>query len=212
MELIIESNDIGLLKDILRQIIKELNIHWKYRADLVRESAGNVKKEPGEIGCFEYPGTDNRSVFVWMIIWEKELKIVNIVSQGAVSVSPDRYNKISELFFRQCVEPVIRDKKVRVTMSAGDAGIRQLAGAYTYEALLNWEENYSPAGNAHGDHFRRWADFVCTAFDEGSQLSATLLKRWLIDERKWGDNELTQQVAVNYRYGLTILEHYDENY
>ena len=213
MDLIIESKDIGLLKGILKQIIGELNHNWKYRRDLVFESANNANKGPDEIGCFEYPGTDGNSVFVWMVIWQKELKIVNIVKQGAAPVTPDDYNKISDVFFRHCVEPVIRDKEVRVTITTGVSDIRKLAGEYTYEALLNWEKHYSPAlGNAHSDHFRKWADFVCTAFDEGSQLSSVLLQRWLIDERKWRDDEVTQQVAVNYGYGLSILEYYDENY
>ena len=212
MELIIESNDIELLKRILRQIIGDLNHDWKYRKDLVLEAAGNSNKEPDEIGCFEYPGTDGKSVFVWMVIWQKELKIVNIVTQGAASMTPDDYNRTSDVFFRRCVEPVIRDKEVRVTITAV-SDIRKLAGEYTYEALLNWERHYSPDfDDAHSDHFRKWADFVCTAFEEGSQLNSALLQRWLIDEKKWRDDEVTQRVAVNFGYGLSILEHYDGNY
>ncbi|HKH62376.1 MAG TPA: hypothetical protein VKA49_16150 [Flavitalea sp.] len=213
MDLIIESNDFGMLKKILRQITEELDSNWKFRRDLLEESGAKINKEPDEIGCFEYPDMYGESVFVWMVISENELKIVNIVTSGVISLTSDDYNRILNLFYRQCVDHVIRNKEVRLTITASVYEIKKLAGDYTYEALLNWVQNYSPVtGNSDSNDFTRWADFVCTAFDEGSQLSSGLLRRWLIEQRKWRDDEMTKQVAINYGNCLSILEHYDQNY
>jgi hypothetical protein len=213
MDLIIESNDLGLLKNILGQIIEELRGNWEFRKDLIQESLININKAHEEIGCFEYADKYGERVFVWMVILENELKIVNIVTTGVTSLTHDEYNRILNLFYRQCIDPVIRNKEVRLTITASVDEIKKLAGDFTYEALLNWVQNYNPGiRNSDSNDFARWADFVCIAFDEGSQLSSGLLKRWLIEERRWRDDEATKQVAVNYGFCLSLLEHYDENY
>lgn len=213
MDLIIESNDIELLKKILRQIIEGLDLNWKFRKDLLQKSAVSLNKRPDEIGCFEYPDSYGESVFVWMVISGGELKIVNIVTAGITSLTHDDYNRILNLFYRQCVDHVVRNKEVTVIITASVSEIKKLAGDYTYEALLNWAQNYDPVtSSSDSNDFTRWADFVCTAFDEGSQLSAGLLQRWLIEERRWRDDKMTKQVAINYGNCLSILEHYEQNY
>ena len=212
-DLTIESNDIGLLKKILSHIIEELDSNWKFRRDLLKKSGANFNKGLDEIGCFEYPDLYGESVFVWMVISDSKLKIGNIVTAGVASLTIDDYNRILNLFYRQCVSHIIRNKEVKVTITASVNDIRKLAGDDTYEALLNWVQNCSPVTRKSDScDFTRWADFVCTAFDEGSQLNSGLLQRWLIEERGWKDDETTKQVAINYENCLSILEHYDQNY
>ena len=212
MGLVIASDDFRLLKKTLRQIIEELNGSWEFRKDLVEQSAANLNNVYENVGCFEYSDNYGESVFVWMVILENKLQIVNIVSAGVTSLSHDEYNRILNLFYCQCIDPVIQNMEVKLTITASIDSIRKLAGAYTYEALLNWEQNYKPGIGNTDSNFERWADFVCIAFDEGSQLNSGLLKCWLIEERRWRDNEVTKQVATNYGFCLALLEHYDANY
>ena len=212
MGLIIESNHFGVLKKILRQIIEELNGSWEFRTDLVEQSAANINNAHEEIGCFEYSDNYGESVFVWMAILENKLQVVNIVTAGVTSLSHDEYNRLLNLFYRQCIDPVIQNMEVKLTITASIDSVRKLAGTYTYEALLNWERNYKPGIGNTDSNFGRWADFVCIAFDEGSQLNSGLLKCWLLEERRWTDNEVTEQVVTNYGFCLALLEHYDANY
>jgi len=211
--LIIQSSNSQTLKDILHTVISGLPVEWKFRDDLVDDYAKNVSKKKDEIGCFESPAINSKKGFVWFVIWENELKIVNIVPTVSGSLTHDEYNDILDCFNRDCISKSLVNKNVSVNITEGIYNIQKIAGEKTYEALNKWEKlcNHS-TGNTNSFDFERWADFVSIAFKENSKLTPELLNRWLVEERNWNDDELVTEMVLDYEYGLSILEHYVKNY
>jgi len=212
-DLIIQTNKIQTLKDILQTIISELPSQWKFREDLVEDYAKNVSKNKDEIGCFESPTINNKKGLVWFVIWGNELKIVNIVPTASDSLSHDEYNEILDCFNRDCASKSLVGKDVNLKITEGVYNIQQIAGEKTYDALNKWEKlcNHS-TGNTHSYDLERWADFLSIAFKEKSKLTPDLLCRWLVEERNWSNDDLVSEMSIDYEYGLSILEHYVKNY
>jgi hypothetical protein len=209
----IESTDSQTLKDILSSIISGLPSNWKLRSDLVNDYAKNVSKSKDEIGCFESPIIGNQQGFVWFVIWEEELSIVNIVPTVSGELTFDEYNNILDAFYIDCVSRPLTGKSVAVKISVGIYDIEALAGKNTFDALNKWENlcNHS-TGNSHPNDFEHWADFVSIAFNEKSELTPDLLSRWLVEERNWKDEDLVSELMVDYEYGLALLERYAQNH
>jgi hypothetical protein len=212
-DLIIQSGQSQTLKDILQSVISGLPSNWKFREDLVMEYAKNVSKSKDEIGCFESPTINSKNGFVWFVIWENELKVVNIVPTVSGSLTHDEYNEILESFNTDCVSKSLVNKDVNFQITEGVYNIQEVAGKKTYEALNKWEKlcNHS-TGNTNSYDFERWADFLSIAFKEKSKLTPDLLNRWLVEERNWHDDDLVTELVLDYEYGLSILEHYVKNY
>lgn len=209
----IKSKDSQTLKDILSSVISGLPSNWKLRADLVDDYAKNVSKSKDEIGCFESPIIGKQRGFVWFVIWEEELSIVNIVPTVSGELTFDEYNNILDAFYKDCVSSPLTGKSVDVEISGGIYDIEALAGKNTFYALNKWEKlcNHS-TGNSHPNDFERWADFVSIAFNEKSELTPDLLSRWLVEERNWKDDDLVSELMLDYEYGLALLERYAENH
>lgn len=212
-DLKIQSKDSQTLKDILSSVISGLPSNWKLRTDLVEDYAKNVSKGKDEIGCFESPIIGKQQGFVWFVIWEKELSIVNIVPTVSGELTFDEYNNILDVFYKDCVLNSLTGKSVDVKVSGGIYDIETLAGKNTFNALNKWEKlcNHS-TGNSHPNDFERWADFVSIAFNEKSELTPDLLSRWLVEERNWKDDDLVSELMLDYEYGLALLKHYAENH
>ena len=212
-DLIIQNSKIQTLKDILQTVISGLPADWIFRQDLVEDYAKNVSKNKDEVGCFESPTINAKKGLVWFVIWENELKIVNIVPTVSVSLTHDEYNEILDCFNRDCVSKSLLNKDVSLKITEGVYNIQQIAGAKTFEALNKWEKlcNHS-TGNTNSFDFERWADFLSIAFKEKSDLTPDLLNRWLVEERNWNDDDLITKMVLDYEYGLSILEHYVKNY
>ena len=163
-DLIIQNQNPSELKEFLQIVISKLPASWKLRDDLILDYSKNVSKSKEEIGCFESSIIDGKIGLVWLVLWEKELKVVNIVPSISGSLSHDEYNKILDTFYNECILKVNQVKNFKIEVSEGNYDIKKIAGGGTFEALYKWEAccNHS-TGNTHPNDFERWAEFVCTA-------------------------------------------------
>jgi hypothetical protein len=210
--LIIQNSQSQSLKDILQNVISKLPTDWKFREDLVENYAKNVSKDKSEIGCFESPEISGKKGLVWFVIWENELKIVNIVPTVSGSLSHDEYNQIFDKFNDDCISKVITSEVADITITKGIYDVKQIAGDKTYQALHKWEASCNHStGNTHPMDFERWASFVCIAHNENSKLTPDLLERWLVEEKNWNDDDLVSKIVIDFEYGLSILDHYVKN-
>ena len=212
-EFVISTTKNQILKNILQLVISNLPTNWKFRADLVKDYAKNVSKDISEIGCFESPAINGKKGYVWFVIWEDELKVVNIVPTVSGSLSYDDYNEILNSFHNDCVTEFLPQKGINLKITDGAYDVEKIAGEKTFKALQKWEKlcNHS-TGNTNSHDFERWADFLTTAFTEKSPLTPELLNRWLVEERNWNDDELVSRIVLDFEYGLAILKHYVKNY
>lgn len=211
-DLIIKSDTIKL-KSILKDIVSSLPNEWNFKNDLVVEYSRNVSKLRDEVGCFQSPEISDERALIWLVIWDTEMKVVNIVPTVSHSLSHEVYNTILDRFYGDCVKNILEGKQVETILTDGSYNIEQIAGTKTFEALNKWEGSCNHStGNTNPFDFKRWADFVCISFNEKSKLTPELFERWLTEERNWTDNDLTSKLVLDYEYGLSILEHYAENY
>lgn len=210
---LIIKGEVDTLKSVLQDIIVSLPSGWNFMSDLVNDYSRNVSKAKDEVGCFQSPEIADEKVLVWLVIWDKELKVVNIVPTVSHSLTHDQYNNVLDKFYNDCVSKVISNKPVETLLTEGAFDIIKIAGKKTFDALNKWESSCNHStGNTNPFDFERWANFVCVSFNEKSKLTPDLLKRWLAEERNWKDDELTTKLVLDYEYGLSILEHYVENY
>ncbi|SIR48215.1 MULTISPECIES: hypothetical protein [unclassified Chryseobacterium] len=212
-ELIISTDDSSTLKNILEEIISKLPADWKFRQDLVRDYASNISKPENEIGCFESPVINGNKALVWFVLWQNELKIVNIVPIVLGSLTHDEYNDILDRFNNECIADLLDGKNVIVKKTGGIYDLKEIVGDSAYDALINWEKNCNHAtGNINSFDFDRWASFVSLSFNDKSKLTPDLLERWLMEEKGWNDNDLVTKIVLDYEYALSILEFYVKNH
>lgn len=210
---LIVKGDSDRLKLVLRDIVSSLPKEWSFKSDLVNDYSRNVSKEQDEVGCFQSPEIANEKALVWMVIWNTELKVVNIVPTVSHSLSHEEYNRFLDRFYHDCVKNIVLNQSVETIITEGTYNIEEIAGNRTFQALKKWESSCNHStGNTNPFDFERWADFICISFNEKSKLTPELLERWLTEERNWTDDELTTKLVLDYEYGLSILEHYAENY
>ena len=212
-ELIITTDDSSTLKNILEATISKLPVNWTSRQDLVKDYANNISKPENEIGCFESPIIDGNKALVWFVIWQNELKIVNIVPTAPGSLTHDEYNDILDCFNKECIADVLDNKNITVKITGGVYDLRKIIGELAYDALINWEKNCNHAtGNINSFDFERWASFVSISFKDKSKLTPDLLERWLLEEKGWNDYDLVTKIVLDYEYALSILEYYVKNH
>jgi hypothetical protein len=212
-DLKIQSKDIQTLKDILNSVINGLPSNWKFRPDLINDYVKNVSKSKDEVGCFQSPLIDQQQGCVWFVIWEEQLSIDNIIPTLSDNLTFDEYNKILDIFYKDCVINSLSGKSIEVKISNGIYDIESLTGENTFKALDNWEKLCRlSTGNSHPNDYERWIYFVLMAFKEKSDLTPDLLARWLVEERNWKDDDLVSKLMLDYEYGLSLLKRYAENH
>jgi hypothetical protein len=209
-ELKIKNNDIQELKNILRSTIAQLPPDWKFLGDLAQHYSKNVSKHIDEIGCFESPEISKKIAKVWFVIWENELKIVNIVPSNTNTLTYDEYNQILMAFNKQCLpNSIAASKNTEVIITDPIYDIEVLAGASTYTMMYKWATSCNPStGNTHSNDFERWADFLSMAYREKTALTANDLGRWLSEDMGWKEETVIADIMHDYDYGLSIIDHY----
>jgi hypothetical protein len=210
---LIITGQVARLKAILKQIISNLPSKWKLREDLISEYSRNVSKDSNEIGCFESPELNDEVVLVWLMLWDSELKVNNIIPTKFNSLSYKKYNFFLDKFYSDCVRKEVDSAELNVLITEGYYNIETIAGHETYILMEKWEKgcNRSSGGNSNPHDFETWADFVCAAFRNSSRLTPDLFGRWLEEDRNWSNDGATGKLILDYEYGLSILEHYVTN-
>ncbi|HTA63121.1 MAG TPA: hypothetical protein VK835_11725 [Bacteroidia bacterium] len=211
-DLIIKSKNNNDLKLFLQTVITQLPKNWKFREDLTIDYAKNVAKDKSEVGCFESPKIGDKTALVWFVLWDNELKIVNIIPSESGSLTHDEYNKILNTFNEDCIIPIKKDASLDTEITSDSLNINQIAGEKTFEALNKWEAlcNHS-TGNINAYDADRWYSFICISHQERSGLTPELLERWLVEEKNWKDDDLTTKMMLDYEYGLALLDCYVKN-
>jgi len=185
---------------------------WKFLEDKTSDYANNIFKDYREVAVFASPEICKRMATVWLILSGREVRISNIVPTETGSLSYDEYNAIFDRFYKQMVLPIAKEIGVDAISTAPEVHLEELIGEETYQKLIIWEITAnSTSGNDHPVDFERWADFLTTAFNSKSKMTAELLVRWLFEDKGWMDIDIVQRLGSDFEYGIDLLNYYVNN-
>lgn len=148
--------------------------------------------------------------YVWLVISNELLYVSNITPNKSGQLTYNQYNAILKKFFNEAIE-VQDTEELSVTLSKGSATIEDFAGIETTNKLKNWinSANLSTL-NTNPHDFKRWCDFVFTAYLKKSNLTANQFEQYLIEEVRIYDEDLVSKVVLEYEYSLDLLSEYDK--
>ena len=155
---------------------------------------------------FELRASDNRVAGV-----ESEQAIAgaaryvsNILAQEFSSLTYDQYNSILFDFHETCAEPAAKDVGADLELGNSDPHLDDFVSPNTAKLL----RSFSARANRsilHPLDRERWNEFLAAAYREGAKLDPSMLKRWLIEEEKWPEDEAIT-LAIEYEHARDLLQ------
>jgi hypothetical protein len=133
------------------------------------------------------------------------LSVSNIRPHTKPQLTYDEYNSILELFCDRIVRPCAEKRGVRVELTACHANLSDWLSGTAVEKLRTFSTTASRnTGSVLPTDQERWFDFIITAHNEGSELDASTLRRWLIEDEGWSP-EIADHLAGEYAFGGRLL-------
>jgi hypothetical protein len=120
-------------------------------------------------------------------------------------LSYQEYNAILEEFSERLLRPHSERVGLRVELTETQADLDDWLSAEAAERLRRFSACANKStGASHASDRERWNDFVVAAHRDRSSLSASTLRRWLIEVEGWPP-EVASQLAIEYNYGRELL-------
>jgi hypothetical protein len=103
------------------------------------------------------------------------------------------------------VRPRAEERGVEVELTSSQADLGNWLSEKSAEKLRMFSTlSNKDIGCLHRLDQKRWIDFIVTAHDDGSQLHASTLRRWLIEIEGWSP-EIADQLVSEYELGGEVL-------
>jgi hypothetical protein len=190
----------------LEQFVSEIEhlLDNGWTRDYARE--GEVRTPAlGRMYCFACTALGSRPASeLFLVNSDGDLHVSNVLSDSALTY--DQYNAIVQEFHRFAV-PAAESAGVSVDLGEPDFRIENCLDPRTAKLL----RSFSALANRsilHPLDRERWNQFVTAAHREGTRLSASMLRRWLIEEEKWPE-DVASSLAVEYEHARELLGVYE---
>jgi hypothetical protein len=129
----------------------------------------------------------------------------NIVPRNKPRLSYREYNVLLEQFCERVVRPYAERRGVEVELTSSQADLSNWLSEASAEKLRTFSTLSNKfIGCLHPHDQKRWIDFIVTAHQDGSQLHATTLRRWLTEIEDWSP-EIADQLVNEYALGGEVL-------
>lgn len=163
----------------------------------------------GSMYCFSCTAAGGRPASELWIATHSDgtLYVSNILAQEYSSLTYDQYNAILRRFYARFVRPAAQAVGVELEFENPDPQIEDFLSGSTASLL----RTFSGAANRSVQHplnRKRWNEFLTAAYREAAPLTASMLKRWLIEEEKWPEDEAID-LAIEYEHARDLLEVYE---
>jgi hypothetical protein len=159
---------------------------------------------------FEYTGAEAPSALVWLFDEPYGARVTNIVPRGAGSLSRDEYNTIAAEFVHDVVDPLASQLAVGIDLGPTDKSIEDLLPASVAAALRQFSSSANRAtGAAHSQDAEKWDRFIILAHREHAELAPNLLRRWLVEDEHW-DDEQAYDLSLEYESARRLLASNDD--
>ena len=203
-DMIIQGDNSEQLAKLMDEVERSLPPGWRRDKSAIRLSSYFFGWDI--VYGFEHAQEDSLpSASIYLA--EKEvgrLNVSNIHPHTKRQLSYDEYNSILECFCN-IVRPCAEKLGMGVELTPCHADLSDWLSHTTVEKLKSFSKEASRyTGAARPLDRERWLDFIVTAHREGSQLDATMLRRWLIEIGDW-DPEIADRLAGEYAFGGRLL-------
>jgi len=137
--------------------------------------------------------------------------VSNIIPTSKHQLSYREYNSILEEFYERALRPSVERCGLTAVLTEAQADLDHWMTRATAEKLRAFSACANKnTGAAHPSDRERWNDFVLSAYQDGSSMDASTLRRWLIESDGW-PSELADQFALEYEYGRELLTFAEEH-
>ena len=191
------------LRRLPDEIEKRLTDGWSRKATLRDPRDPSTEAYP--FHCESRIGREEADL--WMFLGDShELRVSSITPTRLRELPFGQYNLILNEFSEKFAVPAAEEMGLQAIVSKADVTIRDLLPQDVARALEDFSKraNKSSAA-AHPSDRRWWEAFVIGAHRAHSELDATTLERWLIEEAGW-PVKVAEDLAVQYEEGRSLLE------
>ena len=195
---------------VLANMKKVISMPFAFDSACTEEYANGIMKDIAEVAVFK---TKKASLFeskVYVYISNDKLIVANIISSMMANLDENRYNIVVEAF-SSAVKVCLVDN-VKEMLSSSEYAMEQHLSQDSFNALENWVEicpKNSPFGNSLDEE--RWFKFILSVKNEKERPAASVLGRWLSEDKEWPvefDDKI-EEVEEKYSYSLSLLKYYD---
>lgn len=195
-----------VLSEFVARVTEHLSGGWSRQYD--REAEVN-KAAFGRMYCFACTAKGTRPASeLWLATnSDGSLYVSNILADEHSSLTYETYNGILADFYRICVEPDAITSGVDIELSKPDPQLEDFVSERT-AGLLRAFSKLANRSILHPLDQKRWNEFLVSAHREEAALDGATLKRWLIEEESWPEDQALN-LAAQYEQARNLLETYE---
>ena len=191
--------------DALRQHVKA---PWRYaeeKAKLLGENTVEYKKWM----AFERESGDDIAASGLALLAKPDgYEVANIVPLATHELGVSGYNDVLNDFVDRIARPASEDCEFSVKIAKRRQSITDWISQEAADALHRFSVLANKStGSSHPSDRRRWFRFIMTVHEDQRKLDTDLLIRWLVEVENW-DTEGAHELAIEYEFGLALLDEY----
>ena len=191
---------------------QDLPVGW--RRDTDAESRIRSDASAGERPTFVFSKAlpEGGQALVFLLYQDHHFKVTNIVPRGRLSrLDRPQYNDILSDFSERVIGPSARRLGYNCRLTDTALAIDHWLGPRAAQALKIFSSAANKGtGSAHPFDFERWSAFIILAHAEVSNLNASTLERWLVEEENW-PSEVAADLGIEYEFGRQLLKAYERS-
>jgi hypothetical protein len=145
---------------------------------------------------------------LFLIVQESTLKVTNVVPREPGKLTRAQYNSLVEEF-AQSARPIANRLGLHTHITSNQTDIRVLLTPETFSALRAFSAMANKStGSSHPMDRERWLRFLVLEHSGGARLDGEILRRWLIEEERWPENE-AYDLESEFAFARDLLRAYD---
>jgi hypothetical protein len=197
------------LTDIRSALLKQATGPWRHAEE--RENKIPAHSSGDDVIVFtREKGGGIEAVNLFMFSNNSVYKVTNIVPSQIGELSIDCYNSVLKDFVVHVVEPARRTVDFQIDITSARQSLNDWVSSDVAEALRRFSGSANKStGSSHPLDLQRWFRFIVVSHREPEKLGTDRLIRWLVEVENWPE-EKAYDLAIEYEFGLGILEAYDK--
>ena len=202
------------LVNLLQKLKKANNYEFVFQKKATEDYANNMFVDDNHLACFKTSKQTLFGAYVWMMIEDDLLQVVNITSNLESNLGIDNYNLVIDSFYNNFLKKVLSEQEIGwAKMSLPNANPEDILGSEEcWVALQRWSSvcnKTSPLINEND--YKLWLDFVFVLHRQKVTLYYNELTRLLLDDLQWPDTyiNIIQEIETRLEQTQFILTYYD---
>lgn len=188
-------------------------VHQPWRHDLELEEDMHMSASDGEDVIVLVRAAFDDIDESGMVLWQEKnsYKVSNIVPRNVSELGIEKYNAILQDFVARIAEPAARPGSFDIDLTSPKQTLEDWLTVEPATALRRFSKLANKStGAVHPMDRARWYAFLIATHRASKQLDSDQLKRWLVEVDGWS-SEKAYELAVDYEFGLGLLEQYDRS-